>query len=808
MRRPAGAPRAGAGVSIGAILALLAGVAPLFAQELDRFSVRVDSIAVHGNQRVAATEIVDRSGLRVGNIVQGPQVQDAIRRLFATGEYADVQIRVASEGPDAQSGVFHIVVRERPTIARYRFEGLEHVAEGHIRDTIGLARDAPLDPDRIARARSLLVDLLSDEGFPTARVDTSVVPAPERPGAFEVRFVVHEGPRLGVTEVVFEGNEAISDDRLRSAMRTGEEGFFWFQAGELKLDQYRRDLAERLPEYYARHGHLDFRVLGDTVIADPTTGKGRVVIRVDEGPRYLLDELRIVGNRRFPSDRIRALVAGSSEEEAGAEGRPFDLPALEEAAGRLADLYRNEGYLNARVSPDIRRLPPAAEGEDPRVVAVLSIREGPPTYIREIQIEGNTHTHDRIIRNRLFIFPSDIYSQDRLVRSVQAIQGLGFFEPLPPDQSVEFRDRPDGDMDITLRVQEKQTGTLNFGVTASGVSGFAGFFGYEQPNLFGQAKTGRFRWIFGSRQQDIDISYSDPEIFGTRYSATISLRNSRDRFTGFSLGDRRQRGGLLEFGIPFLGFRSTRLFLGYSLFNDRVRGLDTTNISPRARALLREGTRSSLSLRLVQDTRNNPVFPTRGSRNTISIRQTGGPLGGDGDFRKIDLSSEWFVPVAQIGGGFESVPIELTFGMNFESGLILGDNPFFTERFFVGGTQAGVTLRGYEEATITPLGHVPREARLSDLDRVGESYFKAGAVFGAKLTSNIFASTFLDAGNVWAESDELNPTDLLVGAGVGVSLVTPFGPLGLDYAYGFDRRDVLGRPDPGWELHFKFGRVF
>jgi len=126
----------------------------------------------------------------------------------------------------------------------------------------------------------------------------------------------------------------------------------------------------------------------------------------------------------------------------------------------------------------------------------------------------------------------------------------------------------------------------------------------------------------------------------------------------------------------------------------------------------------------------------------------------------------------------------------------------------VGGTQVGQRVRGYEEATITPQGHIPRNAPVNSLARVGEAYFTTSATLGLKLTDNIFASTFVDAGNLWSTSSEFNPTDLLVGAGVGLSLVTPFGPVGLDYAYGFDRRDVLGRPDPGWQLHFRFGQLF
>lgn len=786
---------------------VLAGAASLSAQDQDRFAVTIESLEVRGNERLSDTEIVERTGLRVGQQVTYPRIQEAIKRLFASGDFADVRIFV---GPGRGRGDFVIQVEERPRISVYEFQGLENVSPQMVRDTIGLARDAPLDPDRIARARGLIERVLSEEGFPRASVDTLLRPDPVRPGDYRVTFRVDEGPRLGIARISFDGNEVFSDGRLQGAMRTGEEGFFWWNPGELRRDVYRQDLTERLPQFYASHGYLDFEVVDDTVVVDPATGKGRIRVRVSEGPQYVLEDFRVTGNRRFSSDRLQELVRTGQPTEEVTE-RPFDLPAFQDATARLHDLYRNFGYLRARVEPDVERLPPAEEGDRPRVVASWQIEEGTPTYIREIRIVGNTYTHDRIIRNQLLIFPGDVYSQDRLVSSIQSIQNLGFFEPLPPGEAVEFHERPDGDLDLTLRVQEKQTGTLNFGVSASGATGFAGFIGYEQPNLFGQAKNGRFRWLFGGRQQDIEVSYSDPELFGSARSASVTLRSSRDQFFNAALGDRRQTGGALEVGTPFFGLRSTRLFVGYSLFHDEMRGLGSTIEDLRERGLVLTGTRSTGSLRLVRDTRNNNLFPTAGSRHMLSTRFTGGPLGGLGEYAKVEFESGWFVPVARIGGGLESdrLPIEFTLGLSFDGGVILGENPFFRERFFMGGVQVGEQLRGYEEATITPEGHVPRNAReFSRLDRVGESYFTTSALFGVKLTNSIFANAFLDAGNVWDEADDLNPTDLLVGAGVGVSLVTPFGPLGIDYAYGFDRRDVLGRPDPGWQLHFKFGRIF
>lgn len=768
-----------------------------------QLEVEVDSVVVQGNQRVPASTVLQESGLRPGSVVSYTSVQDAIHRLFATGDFSDVRISVTPDDP----AVFFIDVEEYPFVASYVFEGLESVGAGTVRDTVGLFDGEPLNPDKVARTREVLEDRLSAEGFPRATMDTSMV---ETERGTRLVFRVNEGPRLGLATIEFEGNEAFDDGELRSAMSTGEEGFFWFQSGELRRDQFEQDLNERLPEFYGSHGYIDFTVVGDTVVVDESTGKGRVTVRVDEGPQYRLAEFDVRGNREFPTEELRRrfLPEETTLQDAPTDDLPaFDQSAFSEATGSVSDLYRNSGYLRANVVPVVQRLP-ADSVEGTRLVrATWEIQEGEPAYVREVNIVGNDYTHDRIIRQRLSLLPGDIYSQQRLVNSVQAIQSMGFFEPLPPQEAIQIEETPDGDVDITLRVEEAQTGNLNFGLSASAGTGLAGFIGYEQPNLFGQAKSGRFRWLFGGRTQDIELSYSDPEIFGTRRSATVSVRSSRDQFRTFSLGERRQTGGSLEVGTPFFDLRATRLFVGYSLFHDEVRNLG--DVSAENQQLLTEGIRSTINTRLVRDTRTGGTFPTGGSRHALSARFTGGPLGGDGDYGKYELESEWFVPVARIGGGLESQPIEFTAGLSVESGLILGTNPFFRERFFMGGVQIGKQLRGYEEATITPRGHVPRNTEsFSRLDRVGGSYFLTSAMFGVKLTGNLFASTFLDAGNVYPSASQLNPTDLLVGAGAGVSLVTPFGPLGIDYAYGFDRRDVFGRPDPGWKLHFKFGQAF
>jgi outer membrane protein insertion porin family len=787
------------------------GVAALQAQEPPPASaaVPIDSIVVRGNQRIDAFDIIDHSGLRVGQSVRFPDIQDAIRRLFSTGAYEDVRVSVTPGTP----AIFFIDVVERPFVVEIEFRGLKNVSENAIRDTTGLFRGMAYDPSKVLRAETAIEQRLTNEGFPQATVEPELEPAGIGPNQFRLLFHVDEGPRLGVARISFEGNETYPDELLRGAMATGEEGFLWYQSGELKREEFRADLNTRIPGFYAERGFIDASVVGDSVIVDRTTGKGEIIVQVDEGTRFFLGGFEINGNRRFPTALLKRyfrqafLVGGEDEEGTPLEPiyAPFDEAAFRDGAAQVSDLYRNAGYMRSAVVPTVDKLPPDSLGRR-MVMAYWNIREGEPTYVRKITIVGNDYTHDRIIRSRISLLPGDVFSQARLINSVQAVHSLDFFEPLPPEEQIRIIDRPDGDVDMVLRVQEKQTGNVNFGVSAAGAFGFSGFVGYQQPNLFGMAKAGSFRFVFGGRQQDIELTYSDPSLFWSRYSGTVGFRSSRDQFTNVSLGIRRVTGGWFEVGVP-IPLRSTRAFIGYSLFNDQTSNLDVFGLGPNDPAII-SGTRSTISARILRDVRNNPVFPTGGNLNTLSARFVGGPLGGDGDYTKWNFESEWWVPVARFGDALDPSPMELAAGIKFGGGWIVGSQVFFQEKFQVGGTQVGQQLRGYEEATVTPLGHVPRGAPISDLDRVGNAFFTTTAQLGMKLTNSVFFSMFVDAGNNWFLAGGFNPTDLLVGAGVGVSLVTPFGPIGLDYAYGFDRRDVLGRPDPGWKLHFKFGRIF
>jgi outer membrane protein insertion porin family len=201
---------------------------------------------------------------------------------------------------------------------------------------------------------------------------------------------------------------------------------------------------------------------------------------------------------------------------------------------------------------------------------------------------------------------------------------------------------------------------------------------------------------------------------------------------------------------------------------------------------------------------DHPMFPTSGTRQEIEVDFNGGILGGNGDFQKVTLNGAWWVPVGKIGGSVPgSRPIRFALGLSAETGALFGNASRFPfERFWMGGVQFGRPLRGYEETTVTPEGYFDRNANIPLENRFGDSYLRLSAEYAIRFNDNLSISTFYDAGNVWRTPAEINPTRLFRGAGIGAMLVTPFGPLGLDYAYGFDKTR------PGWQLHFKFGQGF
>ncbi len=770
--------------------------------------IQIDSLAVTGNSRLDPSVILGTTHLRAGMSVSYLDLQRAVKTLWSTGQFSDIQVRAVGSVGEPVTLVFE--VEEQILLRTVSIEGLEHANAREATDTAGLGANQFYAPTRVALAKDFIRSELSREGIPYARIEERLEPIPDREGEANLVIEVTEGNRITVAEVSFAGNEIFNDSELQGQLDTKGEGFFWFRSGSYDEETFRTDLETKLPGFYAARGYLDFRLLSDSLIVDSQTGKTRIEVTVDEGLRYRLAGLTIEGNRRFPTEDLeryfRPEAGGLLSSlgfggDAGEERPIYNASQFESATQQVQTLYGNEGYLYAQVEPWIEKLE-VEEGEEPAVQVGWRIYEGNPAYINRISIAGNDFTYDRVIRERILILPGDVFSQDRLIQSYQSISGLGFFENPLPSPSVD-PDPVTGDVDIIFHVAERQTGSVNFGTAVGGGTGVSGFLGYDQPNLFGQGKQGHLRWDFGKWISNFTITFQDPSLFQSLVSGTISLFNSRDRFYQFQSGQRRRLGASVRFGFPVPGHLRSRVFVGYSL--SRTKYEMSGNADDQSLFGIAPGTQSQLSLGFTRSTLNHPLFPTSGSRQSVNTEFNGGLLGGDGDFIRQLADASWWIPVGQLGGGQpDSRPIILTLGLTVSGGAIFGNADRFPfDRFWMGGVQFGQMLRGYDETSITPLGYFPdRAGDIADAARMGDAFLLLTMEYALRLNDNISLSTFFDAGNVWRDPLNMNSTRLFRGAGLGVQLVTPFGPIGIDYAYGFDKTE------PGWQLHFKMGQGF
>jgi outer membrane protein insertion porin family len=789
-------------LSMAAAGALLIG-APAVLPAQDQQPPTIDSIAVVGNGRLTASQIIGTSGLIAKQPVNYRDIQRAITALFRTGQFDDVLVE---QQPFGNGLMLTLRVKERPILEKWAVRGVTKLSEGEVKGRVKLSDGRPVDRNAIEQSRAAIDSLYKHAGYYSAQI--KALELPQDNGHLRLVFDVQEGQRVAISQVSVDGNKHFSDGQVVKHMATRPEGFWWFQKGEYDERKVDQDVREGLPRWYADHGYVDMQVTHDSLIADSAGGKAVLHLTIDEGEPYQVGTFDIEGNRRFSSEELQVYYpfgpVGSTGAPLGGP-RAFSQSQWDGATEKLQNLYANNGYIYAQVEPtEIRHT--SRDGK-PVVDLRWSIREGSPATINKVEIVGNDVTHERVIREAIVMLPGDLFSRDRLIRSYQNVSNLGFFQqPMP---SPDVKPAANGvDVDITFRVEEKRTGNINFGASLGQGTGVGGFLGLEEPNLFGKGKRGKLQWQFGKNINDFTLSYTDPTIRESRISGTVTLFDSRARYTVGDLGRRKQTGGSLQLGFPFLGSRYTRFFTSYSYQHVTY---SEGSADLRARYSCTSCVRSTLGSSILRDTRIGLPFATGGSLTNVSGELNGGFLGGTGHYQKLDLETRYYAPLGTMGGGGQlGAGVQFVLGLTAKSGFVFGDpGPFFTELYALGGVQYGIPLRGYDEFSITPNGFDPSASgNQASPDAFGKSYAAFTVEAGARISQSMYVDAFFDAGNVYRSARQWDPTRLFRGAGVGAAVISPLGPIGVDLGYGFDKVDALGRPAPGWQVHFKLGNFF
>ncbi len=778
-----------------------------------------DSIAVRGANRVAEATIRTESGLVAGTQLNFQVIQRAIKAIFGLGQFDDVMVGCDLTTEPGRS-LTVISVMERPLLGDVSVTGVSAVSERTVRDKVSLLLGRPVNPADIAQSRARIDSVYKAAGYYLATVSPDSVTLPD--GRLSITFRINEGRRLAISGIEFKGTDSIKPKVVAGAMQTKPEGFWFFKKGEFDDEKYAGDLGERIPELYSRLGHIDARVLEDTLVVDEALGKGKVVITIDEGPKYRIGSFGITGNRAVETDVLdgmyRASNAGPGLRErlfslvrrkAKAEEGVFDASSFEKATQEVQSLYADRGYIYAQVYPVIERT--VSADSQPTVSLRWEIDERQPAIVNRIEIVGNDYTSEDCIRRAINLVPGGVFNQTALINSYQQIQNLGFFEsPMPTPETKTVNEA--GDVDLIFTVEEKRTGSVNFGASmGQGGVGFGGFIGVEQPNLFGQCKRGSLNWQYGRFFNDFTLTYQDPALRRTRTSGTISAYRTQSRFTVGDLGQNIRTGAQFRLGFPVPWSYNSALSVTYGAESATfTQGIIQDSCTQNC-------FRSSLGFDYTFDNRLGMPFPFTGSLRSLTADFSGGPLGGSVNFQRYTGEMRTFTQLAQIGGGTPgSQPLPIIIGLSAKAGALFGNSGpfFFQQQFAVGGVQFGESLRGYPEFSITPQGFNPATDQFrSDRESFGNAFAKISGEVGLRISQMLYLNVFFDAGNNWASAQQFNPTRLFRSAGAGVSTVTPLGPLGLDIAYGFDRTAIdpttlRVRPDPRWQFHFRLGQLF
>ncbi len=765
----AAAALAAAVLSLGTPSAVRAQAAPPAA---------VAAIEYAGLATVDRVLVEEAVRLKPGEPAYPSRITQTVRALYALGVFD--QVEAATSLNDSGRTVVTLHFTERSRVKEVVYEGNREFSAEDLKAHGGPQVGGVLRRSDLFRMASNIAAAYREKGYAHAIVTPLAGPDPQGDPGLIVRVEIEEGARLKVRHVFFVGNDNLPADRLRGQMKTKPAGFL--RRGRFQREKLEEDAA-RVERYYRNHGYKDARVTLEEPRYLPHDEGIEVGFAVVEGPRYYFGATGFEGATVLSEPALRAALLFTS-------GDAYAAGKIDESLAAIYNMYTERGYLI-----DLR-VDPVTTVQADTVAVTFRIREGEPSHVGEVRIVGNTRTKEHVIRREISLFPGDLLRRSRLARSQRDIFATGFFK----DVQVDFEpSKVAGEVDVSFKVEEHSSATMNGGVGYSSQLGLTGFVKVGHNNLFGNGQALTLELERGKRREYYDLSFTEPWVFGRPISAGIDLYNT-ENYREVYAGQRYDasywstvRGAGVRFGFPWpLRFPDySRLAVGYSLSQTKYReysGLPETTIG---QLLESAGTRSRVFVSLTRNSTDNPFHPTLGTRTTLRQEFNGGVLGGDLNYHYFSADhrqyfSPFWRPVLMLRGRF---------GLLGSSGG-RGGVPS-AERFRLGGITGFDLMRGYDDYYIVPEENIAGEYRFPGgttmLALTGELQFP--------LVDPVWGAFFLDAGDTWNSMYDISLNGLNLGIGAGITMEIPMvGPIGFYYGYGTE----TGR----WKTHFAFGPQF
>ena len=805
-------------------------------------------INVTGVKSFSPQTVVAYTGLKKGQRIQipGEEISTTINKLWKLELFSDIEFFITNINGDVAD--LELYIQELPTLSDYTIKGLKKgKIETIVKDT-DIKKGKKLSKNFLSTTKNYIINKYKKEGFLNTKVTINTKADTTDVNSQRMLVSIDRDERVKVRSISFEGNKVYKSRKLRKQIKNTRVEFpgrFWKRSKYIEAD-FEEDI-KKLLDFYKEKGYRDSRIISDSIIID--NNKIDVVIKIQEGNKYYFGDVNFIGNSVYSDVQLRRVLGiKSGDTYNGVLLRKRIADQTKPDGDDLTNLYQNNGYLFSSINPV------EVSATKDTINFEIRINEGKPAYFNRISVRGNDRTNDHVIYREIRTRPGELYSKDKVVRSVRELGQLGFFDPEQISPDFKDVDPNAGTVDIEYGLVEKGASQIELqgGYGGGGFIGTLGlsFNNFSMRNIFnnkeykpvpmGDGQQLALRLQASRFFETYSFSFSEPWLGGeqpVRFSTSIS-QTTQYRYNYMTgLADKSQyfkiRG--INFGlakrlqVPDDYFTLSQT-IGYQYFdlNNYYTGLFTFG----------DGVSNNLFYAIALSRNNtftNPIFPVGGSSFTIGAKLTFpyslvnnidyGNLknlaayqnaNGSPDQAKIDQERFKWLEYYKLnfeGTWYTRIIDKLILRTHAEFGFLgaynadRGNIPF--ERYFLGGDglqqyamdgRETIALRGYENQSLS--------------NRDGSTVYNKFSLelrypITLKPSASIYALSFLEAGNGYNNFREFNPFNSKRSAGFGVRIFMPaFGLLGIDFGYGFDSEVPNDLNPNGWETHFIIGQQF
>ncbi|MFN5403070.1 MAG: outer membrane protein assembly factor BamA [Burkholderiales bacterium] len=750
---------------------LAAAISGMSAWAVEPFKLR--DIRVEGLQRIESGTVFASLPFRVGDMYNDESGAAAIRALFALGLFKDVRL-------DAQGDVLVVIVEERPSISEVEWVGLKEFDKDVLVKAlkeVGISEGRPFDKALADKAEQELKRQYITRSLYGAEVVTTVTPVDRN--RVKLTFTVSEGGPSKIKEIRITGNQNFSEGTLKDQFNLDVGGWLsWYT----KSDRYSRtklnaDL-EALRSYYLSRGFLEFRIDSTQVAISPDKQDISIAINVTEGERFVVSAVKLEGNYLGKEDEFKALVKIGL-------GQPYNAETVAETSKAFADYFGKFGFAFARVDarPEIDRL-------TNRVNFVLIAEPSRRAYVRRINVAGNNRTRDEVIRREFRQLESAWYDGDKIKLSRDRVDRLGFFTEV----NIDTQEVPatTDQVDLTVNVVEKPTGSISLGAGFSSTEKVALSFGVRQENAFGSGNYLATEINTSKYNRTIVISTTDPYFTPEGISRTIDVfhRTTRPYLGDLNAYSLVSSGAGARFGVPFSEIDT--VYFGVNLEQTSIR--PGNNLPNAYVEYMQQFGYTSTSLPFTvgwaRDGRDSALVPTQGI-----LQRFNSDLSASGDARYVrtNYQIQQYTPLTK------KYTLALNADLGWGQGLSNRPYPLF-KNYFVGGLGS---VRGFQQSTLGPSDST-NSLYLGGPKKIVLNAELMAPFPGAGNDRTLRLFAFTDVGRAFGENEKIKLGELRSSIGVGLSWISPMGPLRFSYALPM-RRQVA---DKIQRLQFQIGTSF